>query len=489
MNNGVNEQLLTTHTRFERDCYEQVFTSEGHNTHAWVKLCSTVEFVYKMTRKETNFDMWCKLTNKSCSATSVADFLTSCSDVQFPTLVKDRHIFSFRNGIYNARKDKFYRYSDGGIPSEIVSCKYFDLEFDDRVDISDDDWKSIKTPFFQSILDFQRFEPDVCNWMYILIGRLLYKLNDLDRWQVIPYLKGQASSGKSTILARVCGNFYDCTDVGVLSNNVETKFGLSAIVNKHMFIAPEIKSDLKLEQAEFQSMVSGESMSISVKHQTATSVVWSVPGIMAGNEVPGWADNAGSITRRIVLFDFTRKVINGDMDLGMKLETEMAQLLKKCNKAYHWAARKYSKENIWLKLPDYFQKTRNELTETTNVLEGFMTTLRYGPDLFMPWSQFTSAFMDHAKSINHRLTSKLTVGYFKSIFMERDLQKTSGTKSRMYRGRIMNTAWVLGVDFAESQEQQHDDPDYPDEQDITGRHQRNRGGMDGPSHDAYVVIS
>jgi hypothetical protein len=51
-------------------------------------------------------------------------------------------------------------------------------------------------------------------------------------------------------------------DVGTLSNNIERKFGLSALADKLLFIGPEIKADIQLEQAEFQSIVSGETVQV-----------------------------------------------------------------------------------------------------------------------------------------------------------------------------------------------------------------------------------
>ena len=92
--------------------------------------------------------------------------------------------------------------------------------------------------------------------------------------------------------------------IKTLSNNVEKKFGLSSIHDALMFIAPEIKGDLQLEQAEFQSIVSGEEVSIAVKCETAKNFVWKVPGILGGNEVPQWKDKSGSIlaTSRYVSF-------------------------------------------------------------------------------------------------------------------------------------------------------------------------------------------
>jgi Ni2+-binding GTPase involved in maturation of urease and hydrogenase len=48
---------------------------------------------------------------------------------------------------------------------------------------------------------------------------MLYAVGEKDSWQVMPFLKGAASSGKSTILIHVCRNLYESTDVGMLSNN------------------------------------------------------------------------------------------------------------------------------------------------------------------------------------------------------------------------------------------------------------------------------
>ena len=41
------------------------------------------------------------------------------------------------------------------------------------------------------------------SWMYIFIGRMIYWLNEIDCWQVIPFIKGTAGSGKSTLLSVV----------------------------------------------------------------------------------------------------------------------------------------------------------------------------------------------------------------------------------------------------------------------------------------------
>lgn len=433
--------------RHDACCYEQLYTPEGYYTHAWVPKCTIEQFVHRATRKETNFDQWQNVTKCKGGLKSVAEYLTTCIDVQFPDLVKSRSIFSFRNGVYDARGDRFYDYSNGDVPADFVACKYFDLLFD-SVEELDSWYDDIATPNFQAILDYQEFPRDVSRWMYVMLGRLLYDVNDLDHWQVIPYLKGQACSGKSTILLRVCRNFYERGDVGVLSNNIEKKFGLAAFADKYMFVAPEIKADLQIEQAEFQSLVSGEDMSICRKYQTAETREWRVPGIMAGNETPGWTDNSGSITRRIVLFEFSKKVEDGDMDLGKKLGLEMARLLCKCNKAYHTAVRDFAKENIWKNLPPYFHTTKKDLTETTNYLEHFLTNgpLQFGRELCMPWKDFLVEFNQHVAEHGFPRMNRVTRDLIVGPFLRHGLQKGATKEHREYQGRMLHTQFVNGVD-------------------------------------------
>jgi hypothetical protein len=233
------------------------------------------------------------------------------------------------------------------------------------------------------------------------------------------------------------------------------KFGLGAFSEKYLFVAPEIKSDLQMEQAEFQSMVSGEDMSICVKYQTAHTTEWRVPGIMAGNEVPGWVDNSGSITRRIVLFEFGKRVENGDMDLGKKLELEMAAILRKCNKGYRWAASQYAKDNIWKHLPAYFHSTREDLSESTNVLEHFLKSnaIKFGADAYMPWNDFLSAFQNHVRTHNFRHTGNFTKDFYASAFMRYSLRR-SAKESRSYRGGFYNRVWLDGADVADGDELQ-----------------------------------
>eukprot|EP00798_Chlamydomonas_sp_ICE-L_P027292 gene27292-biopygen3125 len=315
------------------ECYAVRYTDDNLCTYAWRRVCTIKEFVYQNTQKELNFDMWLNLTSVRTNINAVVDHLTCCRDVQFPDLVRDRHVFSFKGGVYFAPTDTYVPYekmSERG--DDVVAAKYFDIDFPCAEEGTEEDWQPL-TPYLQSILDFQKMSPDVSWWMYVFIGRLIYEVGELDEWQVLPYLKGAASTGKSTILTRVCREIYDAHDVDVLSNNIEKKFGLSALDKN-----------------------SSSSAGDQIGHRSRTGRI-PERGVWRDR----WVDNSGSINRRIVLFEFDHCVTRGDMLLGQKLSREMGCILRRTNRSYLKAVRLYARDNVWLHLPSEFHRAKDEL--------------------------------------------------------------------------------------------------------------------------------
>lgn len=442
--------------KYNGDCYIQKYNENNQYTYAWERVCGIREFVYDVTSKEFNFDIWKYLTANRGNASAALEYLTNCKDPEFPDLVKDRRIFSFSNGVYVAKhwdgvrfRDVFWPYdAPQKLPQHVVACKYFDIPFEDYADVKD--WYDIPTPHLQSIMDFQGWSPEVCRWCYIFVGRLIYEVGELDCWQVIPFLKGTAGSGKSTIALKVCGNIFEKSDVGILSNNIERKFGISAFVDKYLFIAPEIKSDLQMEQAEFQSIVSGEDIQVNVKFQKARAIEWKVPGILAGNEVPAWADNSGSISRRTIIFDFGKQVKNGDMELARKLDREMAAIVKKCNRAYLETVHRYSKDNIWNHLPAYFRETRADLEESTNSLEHFLNSekITVGESLFCKYDDFLQVYKAHVKEFNLPRV-KINKDFLRTPFGKRNMKVVLETRDSVRTHYVHGAQLSIpsGMDF------------------------------------------
>ena len=455
----------------------KVLTAKNHDgvafqTHAWEpvlrdgRILDVAGFVNEACSEDQYADMYHCLTkngNKTCM--HVAERLSSDhTRPHFPELKCDRTVFAFANGTYmtwvestrgtQQHHDTFVPYNTDGtspLPASIVAATYFpvDLKF---FEWSDMDWRDIPTPNLDKVLDTQEFAPDVKAWLFVFIGRLLQSLQAHDKWEIIPFLKGMGGSGKSTIINDVVGMMYGPTHIGILSNNVQACFALAKVYrdNKFIFVAPEIKADWRLEQADFQSMVTGEMMSINIKNETAAEVKWNVPGILGGNEVPMWVDNSGSIARRVAIFDFARAVPKDKTDtrLAHKLKDEMAAILMKCTRAYHEAVVKVGHDSVWHHLPQYFEDRQTELRNACNSLEHFIAgtpDLKKGEDQFMPLEEFWKQYREHCKAALLQ-PKALVIDNYRDTFCRHGFTVTSKAL-RTWHGTNLECVWIQGADL------------------------------------------
>ena len=438
--------------------------SNGYGTRAWIPQHDIPEFVYKLADKQIRHDMWKDLTSKGSGFRDVINHLTVCIDPQFPEVKKCRHMWSYRNGIFLGKaldpltKEytcKFLPYESNEfkkLDPTLASCKYFDTDFEDFSMM--EDWFDIPTPHFAKILNYQRLPEDVQRWAYVLAGRLCFDVGDLDGWQIIPFYGGIARSGKSQALTSVFKQFYEAEDVRTLSNNVERKFGLASIYDGFMFISPECRETMALEQAEFQSMVSGEDVSIAVKHEKAKSIQWTTPGVMAGNEMPGWRDTGGSILRRLVTFNFVRQVKDADATLPQKLKCEVPIMLQKCVRAYlDYALHKYrGVGNIWDILPRYFLEVRQEIEEQVSPLDKYLNSSEViiDPDARVPLSVFQDAFQFFAKNRCGERNIKFSAAYTRGPFNARGITVERATMTWGAEGRLYEDEdFAVGVTVKE----------------------------------------
>ena len=202
-----------------------------------------------------------------------------------------------------------------------------------------------------------------------------------------------------------------------------------------MFIAPEIKGDLALEQAEFQSIVSGERVSIAVKNKIAVSLDWKVPGVLGGNEIPNWKDNSGSVLRRILPWNFTKQVQEADPNLEKKLEKELPIILLKCVRGYLDYSNKYRDRDIWNVVPNYFKLIQKQVAMVASTLTNFLesTNIEFGEDMFVPQKLFVQVFNQHCHENNlgkHKFHPDFYIGPFSS----RDVEVRN--ESVTYKGRL-----------------------------------------------------
>lgn len=462
----LNHTYTNNIRRYKGYCCTQIITPDGYTTRAWKPNRSIETEVFMFSQKETNRANWENLTSRGNTINDVIRFVSKCHDMQFPEISKNRHVWSFKNGIFIAKewvpdtgkfRSNFYSYESKEykcLDPTIVSCKYFDQMFESYDHL--EDWWDIPTPYFQSILDYQGFDKDVSRWMYVMGGRLCFDVNDLDGWQIAMYCKGVARTGKSTLLTNVFQRFYEAEDVKTLSSNSEKQFGLSGIYDGFMFIAPECKNNMSLNQAELQSIISGEDVSVAIKHEKPKSIKWTTPGCMAGNELPDYKDASGSILRRLLVFDFPKQVKDHDADphLTNKLAKEIPAILLKCVRAYVEYGQKYADRDAWAVVPAYFKKIQKQVAMVTSSLTNFLESSAVDRDLklFVPQSVFTPAYTLHCtQTLNMgkpRFNPDAYAGPFSSYGIE--VREEAVTyKGRSYRKQPI----FYGVDVIDENEE------------------------------------
>ena len=437
---------------YRESCYKQIHYN-GSPTHAWTYVMPILAFVYEAVSRETNYDMWLNLTDSKDNAKNAASYLLNAKDKELPTLEPDRHLFSFTDGVYNAKLLRFYKYDSHPLSSDQVAVKFFAQPFDGDNLMSYRDWWDIPTPELQGIFQDQNLSEDVCRIVYAFMGRCIYEVNEMDSWEVVMFIKGVAGSGKSTI-GKFLKDIYPPTDVFILSSNIEKKFGLSPIYDKLLFLCFEVKSNWGLDQGDFQCMISGEEVPVAIKHKTAISTLWKVPGMLMGNEVAGsWLDAAGSMTRRLVLLEFLYKIKSMDTNLIKKIRERFAATLHKCNYAYRKLVDSCGSANIWEKLPDYFKMTQQHLAATINPLEDFLSGDNFridadDPNCCIPLEDFQIMYMNFIRQRNYHKV-RFNQDHYGTVF------ETKGIRIKMVPERNFgdsmkhNVKWIFGVGLKE----------------------------------------
>lgn len=403
----------SSYRRYHGAIYEQIISPvvsgiDGQPgrfaTHAWRHVHEIKDFVLKRTSKEDCFGQW-QTMMKNNSLDRATHYLSHCTDPEFAPLQPSRLWHSFQNGIYFVDKQSFYRYGDPRIPSDIVACNFHDQVFDETIcDMGYD----FPVPHLDDVIKYQiKITPCSCSaelkqtekcchivpiedeqsrivkWMYSFVGRMLYEVGQKDKWQVMPFVIGRAGTGKSLLL-KCIAHFFNTTDVETLANNSQKGFGLETLIDKLMWMCLEVKNDFTLDQAQLQSMISGENVSVMRKNKTALSVLWTVPGILAGNELANWVNNSGSMSRRMVLFYWERKVKAKMVDpyLDLKVKANIGYFLHKSALAYADCCKEFGDRDLWgsynddgneqMILPRYFHVGKNRMEVGTDPVMAFL---------------------------------------------------------------------------------------------------------------------
>ena len=465
------------YARYNDTLYKIIKTSKNEDTYAWEPHMKIKSYIMEKCRKNYKFDQWKNMTGGSNNVKQAVEYLSECPDEELMSLEKNRHVFSFNNGIYltkiNKGTDKKPFWGSLFVPygidckyltAKTVSSKYFKQDFNNYDNLPDDEWFSIieDCPSFKKVLDYQEFEPDVQKWLCIFMGRCAYDIGDLDCWQAVMYLLGQAGSGKSTILCKILQQFYDDEDVGMISNNIEKQYGLKPNINKKMVLAPEMQGDCKLEQTDWQLIVEGGKNSFAEKYKNAESEYWKVPMAMAGNQLIKYKNPSEQVSRRTVVWNFWKKVVDTDTHLDKKLIKELPNIMKLCITGYLDAVNKYGNKGIWKILPKYFHDKKDDMEQTTNSLQHYLRSSKVILDSnkCIPEKVFKQSFNEHCRE-NNLGKEQWSTDYYSSTFSNNNIvvKKKTRRKYPDITGDFVYGTFFVGVDLLDDTEEQNIDPE------------------------------
>ncbi|DAZ94611.1 TPA: hypothetical protein N0F65_005374 [Lagenidium giganteum] len=152
--------------------------------------------------------------------------LTSCSIKLNIRFFQDHNYIGFSNEVYDLSTASYINATD--VPKGIQNRKYINQKFD-----------IIETPLFDKYFSFQFTEEEDREFIYFLIGRCLTVLDD----NFMLMIHGQGGSGKS-LLANIIKFAIGQDQIGLLSNSMQEKFGLSEFAMKQIVCCDDMPHNI-----------------------------------------------------------------------------------------------------------------------------------------------------------------------------------------------------------------------------------------------------
>lgn len=466
---ALTDGLQSGFRRYRDSFMQRIHTANGMPTCAWGVAIKIADYVRSLThRRLTNTRVWFDLTTGPgiSAAEGLIKYLQFSDDPEIPWLELDRHVFSFRNGVYLAKEERFILYevmhrfyAEASYP---VACQHFDFDLNPATLYAPDPF-IIPTPAVDEFWIAQKLSPNVVRWTLVFIGRLLYNVKEFEDWQIVLFFKGLANTGKSTLLTFI-KSIYQPDDVGIIDNAIEKVFGIGMVAGKFLAIMDDIRANFALDQSHFQIMATGGTMSCAVKGKSTLIVdPWTTPVVGSGNVVPDYHDNSGSYGRRMAVVGFNEPVTNPDGTLAQRLKADMPNFIVKCNRFYRNMVRRFPRQGVWNVLPIEFKIHRQELTATSNALIGLLASsdVRKSPNYYVPLRVLCTAVMSYALR-NNIAKPQWGPDYFRGPFAIEGLTVSARQKKRYPRlstnvKKRVDDAYVFGIDLVANMEERASD--------------------------------
>jgi hypothetical protein len=244
---------------------------------------------------------------------------------KIPQLVRKRTLFSFRNGKYDADTGSFTTDEVFDVPQN-----HFDFDFDEKL-LDLQSWIDIQTPSMDKLLKGQDFSEKETEWMWVLLGRLLYPLETHDYWNCIMYLNdAEQSKAKEDIVSLIAYIFGE----GVVQLPGHS-FDSDDICDARVFVVNNLVRNMShQDRSTMIQWVSGDDTLLS--SMASYRVV--VPGVLCGDgdfDLKMTTKPDEPFLDRLVKFNLKNA---GDESVLESLKREIASIIVKANTAYRQRA-------------------------------------------------------------------------------------------------------------------------------------------------------
>jgi phage/plasmid-associated DNA primase len=218
---------------------------------------------------------------------------------------------------------------------DVCTVNFVDLPFDQEWTRLPLDHEDFEVDGYSDIVTSQNYDADMKMWLDVFFGRLFFPIGEFDGWEKLMVIKGWAATGKSTVakgIAKLIGE----VNVGYVASNCEEQWALASIHDKLMWMCLELKSNFRLPTGTMQSMASGEVVVVNEKHKTAFDKVWTIQGLLVGNELPlAWTTDAmNALVRRVVPFPFDLPPITQDSTVSSRFMRSIPKFLARVTRMY-----------------------------------------------------------------------------------------------------------------------------------------------------------
>jgi hypothetical protein len=297
---------------------------------------------------------------------SLLKFLTNYDESDFANLQVDSRLISFDNGVFRITDCSFFPYDSLPDLNGAVARSHIPSVF---LGLSD-------TPLFDSIVRYQLRADDAYRWFLVCLGRLFFRVGELDNWEVTMIIQGNGGTGKSSIIDILIACL-GADRVACLTSNMENVFGLQDKYDRDLLVAPDYPIDTAsmLAPTIWQSMTTGEIVQIPRKQKSALSIKWSAPMLWMGNHPLGYPDNGGAISRRAMVHKFVQHVEPSMVDCSLKrriIDSELPAIVFKCISEYLQCVEARRGHSVWTFCSQHCKDNRDEVMAETDFLYRFL---------------------------------------------------------------------------------------------------------------------